>query len=258
MTKRKGYKNRKRGGVSKRTLHLRSLNAGKTPGQMDYAFTRRPTSNPFLTFFHRCYRRPALLTRCLTSVAAQTTQNYDQVFVVDSVGRGILWANQSPHHYRHLVTGKYVYFMDDDFCVNADFISTLKSYCDEHDPDVLVFRVYRVNRYLPMPAHWRRLVAGTELPRRGRFSGDCFIVRRELWQEHVHAFGHPTAGNWAFATVLWAHTSNIHYLNVTLARYRRKRGAGKPERGTSTVQVLDVLRKKYGRELVEQKMEQRT
>ena len=244
-------KRRRKGSWYKRRERERFSKVG-TPGQMDHVFTRRTNDDPFLTFFVRCYKRPKQLARCLASMDALYDQDLEQIFAVDSIGRGLLWANHSPHCYRELVTGKYVYLMDDDFHIDdQDFIGFLKRVAQQHNPDIIVFRVYRVNRYLPMPVNWRSLLVGG-MPARGKFSGDCFVVRREVWQNHIRAFGNLPAGNWHFATALWNNTprSRIVFVNHTVARYKGRRGNGRPERRATTSQVLQTVQNRYRGQLV--------
>lgn len=230
----------------------RELAKTGTPGQMDHVFVRRISSDPFLTFFVRCYKRPKQLSCCLASMDALYDQDFEQIFVIDSIGRGLLWANHSPYYYRELITGRYVYLMDDDFHIDdQDFIGFLKQVARQHDPDIIVFRVYRVNRYLPMPVNWRSLLAGG-MPARGKFSGDCFVVRREVWQAHIHAFGNLPAGNWHFATELWNNTpgGRIAFVNHTVARYGGRRGNGRPERRATTSQVIQAIQQRHRGQLV--------
>ena len=75
-------------------------------------------SHPFLTIFTRCCRRPESLERNIESVLRQTSDNWEQLFVVDPTGQHdedpVLWANKQFERYQQFVTGHYIYPLDDD------------------------------------------------------------------------------------------------------------------------------------------------
>ena len=47
---------------------------------------------PFLSVVTRCYKRPDMLNENKASLRGQTDQDYEQLFIVDDVGRGVIRA----------------------------------------------------------------------------------------------------------------------------------------------------------------------
>jgi len=74
----------------------------------------------FLTIITRCCRRPQQLIRNIDSLRRQTSDEWEQLFLVDHTGRHkgdpIVWANAQFERYQHLPEGDYVYSR---WCISA-------------------------------------------------------------------------------------------------------------------------------------------
>lgn len=175
---------------------------------------------PFLSIVTRCYKRPLMLAMNKQSIAAQTCQDFEQLFLVDDEGRGVHAANQA------LATaqprGDYVMILDDDDMLATETaIETMKE-ATVDNPDIVVFRAdHGKLGVLPSPAvYWH------EEPISGRIGSCDFIVRRRLWKRHIAAFGTPACGDYHFLKSLWATNPTVVWIRDVLAAVQRiSRGA---------------------------------
>ena len=71
-------------------------------------------STTFLEIVTRCFRRPTLLQKNIEALAAQTCDDWEQTFLIDDIGRGVNWANESLAGYAPHLTGQYIWLLDDD------------------------------------------------------------------------------------------------------------------------------------------------
>lgn len=132
---------------------------------------------PFLTIITRSFKRPESLARCVKSVACQTDPDVEQIIAHDPVGRGVE-ASYLDMRY-HLPRGEYVFILDDDdYLIDPGFVAALKQAAHDR-PDVI---------YVKMD------VSGTIMPtwsdglHCGQIAVSCFVVKREVWLEHVMDF----------------------------------------------------------------------
>ena len=70
--------------------------------------------SPFLSIVTRCFKRPSLLERNKESVYNQLDQDWEHIFIVDDIGMGMEAANKALALNKHLISGEYVFILDDD------------------------------------------------------------------------------------------------------------------------------------------------
>ena len=176
---------------------------------------------PFLTVVTRCYRRPLLLRANKQSLAMQTDQDYEQLFVVDEVGLGVGHAN------RALATvspaGDYVLVLDDDdMLTDIGAIEALKE-ATVDAPDLVIFKCDHAGLgILPDPVIWGRR------PLRGHIGSCSFISRRDVWKNHIHRFGVDECGDYAYLYSVWTSMPRVVWLDRQLTAVQRI-SKGQPE-----------------------------
>jgi hypothetical protein len=163
--------------------------------------------SPFLTVVTRCYKRPAMLQINMASLDAQTDKGIEQIFIIDRVGRGIVWANQQLYAHRNRARGRYVYILDDDNrLVDKDLVAELRRAAMLwRDPDVFVVKGLRPTsnvRVFPDDQAWR-----TNTLRKATTNAHCYVVKANVWKMHIKSFGYPPtlSGAWQFPKALIDH-----------------------------------------------------
>jgi len=181
---------------------------------------------PFLSIVTRCYtsQRPKSLGINRASVAAQTDQDLEQVFIEDVVGIGIHGANVSLAENKDRVRGEYVLILDDDDRLTYDyFIRDLKAIVKRYDPDVVISKMlWKEGRILPPDAYWEKP------PKGGRIGTNNFVVRRDVWLEYISAFGVPRGGDISFIKKLWDKGYKFFWWDEVTSSIQRI-GYGRPE-----------------------------
>jgi glycosyltransferase involved in cell wall biosynthesis len=186
---------------------------------------------PFLSIVTRCYKRPIALRRNIISVASQTSRDWEQIFIVDDVGQGLLWANKSLYYNRHRVHGNYVLILDDDDCLAHDKVvanlrDLVQSYIEEPPPDIIMIKMDQILRVLPDELVWGKH------PIFGHIGSCCFVVRRDIWNDNIELFGQPNGGDFSFIGALFAQAESggwrIYWHDEVCTKVQRV-GYGKPE-----------------------------
>lgn len=185
---------------------------------------------PFLSIITRRMvgKRKELFERHKASVIALETCDYEQIFILDRVGVGMLNANRS---FRYAApVGEFVYLLDDDDrFTNPEFIKILRreAYKDSpgESPDVIFFRMKigtgDGDEIYPKPTSWE-----TREPRRGEIGGSCFVVKRWVFERYITHFGYSSFGDWNFITKVLADKEvKAAWLDVKMAE------TGKVSRG---------------------------
>jgi len=152
------------------------------------------------------------------SLRMQTDPDYEQIFIVDKIGRGIWWANKSLAENKHRVKGKYTYILDDDTClIDRDFIGTIKPIAEEYSPDVILFKVERPVgiRILPDERVWRKV------PILGHIDTACFTVKTEIWKMYIESFGTRGCGDYYFIKRLYDEKCSFYWLDRVIGRIQR-------------------------------------
>jgi len=149
------------------------------------------TEMPFLSIITMAYKRPVLLARNQAMLARQTCQDFEQIVIEDSEGRGWPWVAEQYRVVAGEVRGRYVmYVEDDDQLASADTVAYLREAVEMMDvaPDVIVVKfgmIWRSGRSLtiPEPEYWDKP------PIKGTISGQCIVAKRAVWQKHAPQFG---------------------------------------------------------------------
>jgi len=180
---------------------------------------------PFLSVFTRhMASRPRQFEECLRSLTAQTDQDFEQIVIVDHVGRGVAWANRQFVAYQQAVRGDYVLTLDDDdVLVRPEAVALLRAAAAESQADIIIFK----GDHGPLGILPDRLV-WQKRPLHGHISGQDFIVRREVWQRHADCYPAIYAADYAFISELWRCGYKAHWLDVVLTK-QQCIGRGKPE-----------------------------
>ena len=185
---------------------------------------------PFLSIVTRCFRRPTLLARNISSVSSQTDADLEHIFIVDEIGIGKEAANQVLALNKHLVNGQYVLILDDDdILVYDNYVRDLKDIAERYNPDVIISKMrWHLGVEKPEKRWWKRP------PKDGHIGSPCFAVRREVWLNHIHAFGTPRGGDFYFIRTLWDAGYKFHWWKQVTAEILQI-GKARPE------EVLDEI-----------------
>lgn len=155
--------------------------------------------SPFLSLYTPTYRRPQGLARCLASVQAQTAvADIEQIVIPDHVGVGVGGMFERVPHYASAVHGRYVAFLcDDDVLAAPDVVAQVKACAEAHgEPELLLVWTQKGDAIWPTGLPWP--------PQMGAIDLNCAIVRRDIWQAHVTAYGSTYEGDYHFLAALYA------------------------------------------------------
>jgi len=173
----------------------------------------------FLSIVTRCSPdRAELLLRNTRSVREQTDQGFEQIFIEGAAN--LYDANLSLAAAGDVLAGRYVYILDDDdYLCDPDFVAEAKGVAAEEDPDVIMVRMRRLHYFegeiLPDEENWRGP------PVLGKVGSPCFLVKREIWQEHIAEFGRPICGDFYFIRKLWESGYSFHWLDRVVTEVDR-------------------------------------
>jgi hypothetical protein len=175
----------------------------------------------FLTIMTRhCVGREELLERNQRSLRRQSDPDFEQILIVDEVGRGLAWAEKQLEANRDRTSGCYVYILDDDdYLADDEFIKEAKRAASKFNPDVIMVRMRRLPYYpqvLPENGYW------SKAPEMGHVGAPCYLVRRELWKAHIHRFSDaPYPGDFYFVRHLYDIGCSFYWLDRVVAEVDR-------------------------------------
>jgi hypothetical protein len=134
------------------------------------------------------------------SINSQIDKNFEQIFIQDSVGHGMLEANKSFALASEHIKGKYVHLLDDDdYYINNEFTKRMQDIASDHD--IVFFKMYihtgDGDNIYPKPDCWG------DMPKIARIGGSCFIVKVELYRKYIHHFGVRRCGDFQFLKAIW-------------------------------------------------------
>lgn len=155
------------------------------------------------------------------SLGAQTSQDYEQVFVVDDVGRGVGWANRALQTAE--VIGDYVLVLDDDDTLTSVRAIELLKEATADKPDLVIFKADHA-RLGVLPS----LVIWGKRPVKGHIGSCDFISRRDVWERHIKAFGALACGDYTYLRSAWQDNPSVVWLDKELAAVQRI-SRGRPE-----------------------------
>ncbi len=173
---------------------------------------------PFLSIITRKYKRPNGFSRNQESILSLTDKDCEQIFITDHCGLGMLSANTSfgNPETRALVAGKYVLLLDDDdFVIEPGMIELLKYSSHVVDVDVIVFRMNIIGGpngdVYPTPETWMKK------PKVAHIGGSCFVVKREIYEQHIGSFALTRMGDYNFIKTVWDSGAKFGWLDVLMA-----------------------------------------
>ncbi len=124
--------------------------------------------------------------------------DYEQIFIIDPEGYGMLCANSSFVHAKELISGEWVYLLDDDdFITDPRFILVLKE--NSSNTDIIFFKNKILNgdgdQIFPKPESWE-----SRTPKLSQIGGSCFAFRKWIYLQYIHHFAYASCGDWYFIT----------------------------------------------------------
>ncbi len=181
---------------------------------------------PLLEVVTRCYKRPQMLLRNVLSLQKQSDSDWEQTFLVDDVGLGVGASYKRLAH--HAPVGEWVWILDDDDeCIYPELVAAVRRIA-ETEPQTLVIMV-RMDHgaelgILPDEHVWRKG------PMHGHLGCSSYIVRRDVWQRHAHAFtGGHYASDFDFINEIWMERPQVHWLDVVASATQNGRMRGAAE-----------------------------
>lgn len=176
-------------------------------------------TQPFLTLYTPTYRRPAGLARCLASVQAQTAvAQIEQIVIPDHIGVGIGGMFQAIQKYADAVHGRYVHILaDDDELASPDVVASVQIHAAANQyPEVIVVKAQKGGSVWPDGSPWP--------PRLGHVDLGCFIVRADVWKQHVTDYGNRYEGDWDHAIAMFNAGRQASWCDVLFLRGGVSRG----------------------------------
>jgi len=174
--------------------------------------------NPFLSIVTRTCNRPNLLKICTDSVKAQTDQDLEQLFIIDEIGRGKVWAQASLNEYKDKlnINGKYVMVLDDDdFLVDLSFVEVLKNTVGCSSPDIIFFRGLLGNKLYPPDELWEKP------PVHARICTFCFAVKKDFYMRFIHKWAQRDSGDFHFIRACFNASKNNLWINRAVAKAQK-------------------------------------
>lgn len=185
----------------------------------------RGNKKPFLSIITRKYKRPLGLNKNMQSVDSLKSDKWEQIFINDNIGKGVLEANKSFTKVKELIKGDYVFLLDDDdFIVNENMIDELKQIAQLHKPDVICFKMLIKNKNncdYPTNDVW-----GKE-PIKGSIGGSCFVVTKDVYKRFIHHFGVYPMGDFNFINEVFKYDIKVYWYD------KRMSETGKVSRGAT-------------------------
>lgn len=177
----------------------------------------------FLTIYTRhLASRPKLFAHQKESLAKQTCQDFEHVVNVDAAGRGFAYAQRLLHDFEP--AGDYVWvFDDDDELICPNFIQCLKNIAEIKHPDVIMVRMDYAGQLLPDALCWR----GT--PHEGHITQENYIVSRQVWMDHRHAYSERYQADYDFIADVWKSAPAVEWHDCIAIRDQAGRGLGRPD-----------------------------
>jgi hypothetical protein len=156
--------------------------------------------SPFLSLYTPLFRRPAAFAKNQESIGRQTAAHeVQQVVVPDHVGHGVaegLYGRVA--WYAPVMRGKYVNFLcDDDVLAADDVVAKLMAFAASRDfPAVIIAPVIKGSVRLPA-------CTPTSEPICGQVDLTSYIVRADVWRQHLDDYGRRYEGDYDHAKATW-------------------------------------------------------
>ena len=173
-------------------------------------------TTPFLTIVTRCCKRPAMLSLCIDSVRALMDCSVEQVFIVDKKQIGILRANLLFAQHTHRIDGEYVYILDDDtLLTNTRFVTHIREAAADN-PGIIMVRSWR-SQLNPHTLPNNNVWGDKEKLKMATTNSLTYVVRADLWKQHIGEYGIAAGGDWAFLEKLRDEGHSFVWVNQMMA-----------------------------------------
>lgn len=167
--------------------------------------------------------RPTMLARNQASVQA-LGEHAMQTVLVDSVGRGVGWANAQLADFEP--AGAYVWLLDDDDeAIDPGLAFWLADAVREQAPDLVMLRMDHGPQagILPNAFGWKKR------PVMGQYGCSSFITRAEHWRVCRSAWNASYAADADFVRHAYDMTTAVMWHDVVASRCQRGSNHGGPE-----------------------------
>ncbi len=143
--------------------------------------------------------RPLGISVNRLSVSSQKySDEIQHLIVTDDQRRGVAWAQENLRTLTPLLTGDYVMLLDDDdFLVGVDLVKELERQVKDSPEVVIVQMNMGDGRILPGDESWGRAPVRSNIP------CSSYVVRRDVWNEHVKDFSAKYDGDFDFIDAVW-------------------------------------------------------
>jgi hypothetical protein len=158
------------------------------------------------------------------SLRNQSDPDYEQVLLVDEIGRGIEWAHTNMTTACPQINGDYILVLDDDdqIVVNT-CIAELKQ-AAQTGADVIMLKMEIVPGFVVPEDDYFRAA-----PVVGHIGMSCFVVKRDLWITNVSHFKPVYHGDFTFISAVYPQAKNIVYLDRVMCATQGGNHHGQPE-----------------------------
>lgn len=150
---------------------------------------------PFMSIVTRhYYKRPNMFKSCCESVKAQICNDYEHVIITDNEGIGSLGANGLFEKNKDLITGSYVFILDDDDLLTSnEFVGDIRKIVLEYNPKMIFVRMMINDELYPTEMNWKQ--SKLHQNHVGSFN---VIIRKDIWKENIHNFSTIQTGDFQF------------------------------------------------------------
>jgi len=131
--------------------------------------------------------------------------DYEHIVLPDDVGIGITKANQMLFLNKNVVSGDYIFILDDDKWVTENtFVADMRNLVQEKYPDVIVIKTKIGSEVFPKSPN-------TVI--RGEIDAACVVVKSDLWKSNIHFFMPFMGGDYVFIRNLLRKTKNVCWVD---------------------------------------------
>ena len=172
--------------------------------------------DPFLTILTRHVRdsRILLFDKCMKSIYAMTSNDFQHVLIQAPRAYGFEEANRSFGYVTEMIKGKYVLLLDDDdIILNRNLLVDVRREASMHgSPDVILFKCLINEKIYPLRTVWEKT------PRVGHIGGSCFVTRTDIFIENIHTFTKPRCGDFSFIQTLFDKQCTRRWLDKVMIK----------------------------------------
>lgn len=205
------------------------------PQQQIYRYTT--SKKPFLSIVTRHHiGRPGAMSACRRSVQAMTDGDLEHILLIDDGPRGLEFANCQFNEHQDLVRGQYVWKLDDDDAlIYPELLTDLKALVKKHEPTIIMVKAQigyddvqkRDFGVMPSANVWNKR------PLSGEVCCLNYIVRADVWKEHIAACYGGIGCALRFTTALWEKVDSGEYsvlwYDKVVAKVQKRLGHGRGE-----------------------------